>query len=545
MSESSRWVGGSCLCAIGRCGVALVTGDSRGLVEKLWDQLRTGTDLATLLQLMAAEYAADLMNMPPFALVVHHERGVHVALRGPVRFVALAQDERVDIDAGNVVTWVERNLGTTQGYQLIVEEGEGEALPIADGIVRVSAVYHGALATAGAPHAAAPRRSSEAAPPSPQAHAGPQELSGEGTGAMEVGSEPAQVPVVPPAAAPMRSSELTLVPEASLTEPGLSGTETEEAQEPSGSGPVRAEEPSPQAMYYAHHWEPTRARSVEDAAVRDIRDDDRDPFAASAPPEPVQEKPQEEPVAVTLVEEPAEAEQEDHGSFFIDAVPKPGGSPAPGPAPAPLPPVPPAAPAPPEPSYPGSAASQQNVLGDHDGQTLTSARIAALRSQRAAARGETAEAPASGQVLAGFCAAGHANPPHASRCRVCGQPLTERTGMIPRPPLGRLRVSTGVVVPLNSDIIVGRAPRSTPEPGRPSPQLVPVPSPEQQISRTHCEIRVDGWDIRVLDRKSNNGTFLLRPGEAPVRIDERTPTILRAGDVLDLGENVTLMLEFD
>ena len=167
MPELSRWVGGSCLCAIGRCGVALVTGDSRGLVEKLWDQLRTGTDLATLLQLMAAEYAANLMNMPPFALVVHHELGVHVALRGPVRFVALAQDERVDIDAGNVVTWVERNLGTTQGYQLIVEDAEGEALPIADGMVRVSAVYHGALAEAPL-EAVAPRRSSEPAPALPR-----------------------------------------------------------------------------------------------------------------------------------------------------------------------------------------------------------------------------------------------------------------------------------------------------------------------------------------------------------------------------------------
>ena len=464
MPELSRWVGGSCLCAIGRCGVALVTGDSRGLVEKLWDQLRTGTDLATLLQLMAAEYAANLMNMPPFALVVHHELGVHVALRGPVRFVALAQDERVDIDAGNVVTWVERNLGTTQGYQLIVEDAEGEALPIADGMVRVSAVYHGALAEAPL-EAVAPRRSSEPAPALPRVHADARERGGDGVGAIAAGSESAQAPAAPPAVTPattpMRSSELTLVPEASLTEPGTG--ETEEAQEPPGPGPARAEEPSPQAMYYAHHWEPTRARSVEDAAVRDIRDDDRDPFAASAPPEPAQEKTQEEPVAVTLVEEPAEAPQEDHGSFFIDAVPKPGGSPAPRPAPAPLPPVPPAVPAPPEPSHPGSAASQQNVLGDHDGQTLTSARIAALRSQRAAARGETGEPPAPGQVLAGFCAAGHANPPHASRCRVCGQPLTERTGMIPRPPLGRLRVSTGVVVPLNSDIIVGRAPRSTPE----------------------------------------------------------------------------------
>ncbi|MDO4783623.1 MAG: FHA domain-containing protein [Propionibacteriaceae bacterium] len=520
MHELSRWVGGSCLCAVGRGGIALVVGDCRDLVEKLWEQLRCGTDLAGLLQLMAAEYATDLMHMPPFALVVHQERGVHVALRGPVRFVAATQDERVDIDAGNVVTWVERNLGPARGYQLVVEDAEGEALPIADGLVRVAAVYHGEV--------------DGAEPPAPSL-------------AQRRPEPPGKRPDRPP-----RSAELTLVHE---TVPGGAGEPGEDA-EPSGGpapeGPVAdqprpagAGDPSPQAKYYAHHWEPTRAKPVEDAAVRDIRDDDRDPFAApapvagraaaaTAPAEPAQPSP-----AGDITEIPPE----DHGSFFIDAVPKPGDAAAPRGFAAPAPPPPPVPPRaqPPQPQAQASPA-QPGRLGDHDGQTLTSARIAALRSERAAAAGG---ASASGQVLAGFCAAGHPNPPHAPQCRSCGQPLTERTGLIPTPPLGRIRVSTGLVIQLNSDVIVGRAPRVTPEPGRPAPQLVPVPSPEQQISRTHCEIRVDGWDIRALDKKSNNGTFLLRPGERPVRIDERTPTILRAGDVLDLGENVTLTLEFD
>ena len=86
--------------------------------------------------------------------------------------------------------------------------------------------------------------------------------------------------------------------------------------------------------------------------------------------------------------------------------------------------------------------------------------------------------------------------------------MTEQTVNIPRPPLGTLHVSTGEVIILDRDVVIGRRPSYTPQPGRPHAHVVLVPSPNQEISRTHCEIKIDGWDVRIRDLGSNNGTFL-------------------------------------
>lgn len=203
--------------------------------------------------------------------------------------------------------------------------------------------------------------------------------------------------------------------------------------------------------------------------------------------------------------------------FFIDAVPTPG----------PVPPAPEA--------------------GDHDGHTVRSTRLDELRARaREIADGERGAGDGAGegpQVLAVLCLEGHPNPTHASVCRTCGAGMSERSVTIPRPNLGSLVISTGETVPLDRDVIIGRRPRYVPQSGRPEAHLVPVPSPNQQISRTHCEVRVDGWDVRVRDLGSNNGTFLMRTGQAPVRISESAPLIVRPGDVIDLGDSVTMRVE--
>ena len=150
------------------------------------------------------------------------------------------------------------------------------------------------------------------------------------------------------------------------------------------------------------------------------------------------------------------------------------------------------------------------------------------------------ESPA--MVLALLCHYGHINPPHGSSCRLCGAPIGGEPNWYPRPALGEIYVSTGLRVPIDADIIIGRKPTSTPESGRPHAHLVPVPSPDQQISRTHCEVRVDGWDVRLVDRNSNNGTYVLRPGERPIRIRPTEPFFVRVGDVIDIGEGVTIQM---
>ena len=176
--------------------------------------------------------------------------------------------------------------------------------------------------------------------------------------------------------------------------------------------------------------------------------------------------------------------------------------------------------------------------GDHDGETVISSRAQELREQISGESEE--ESPA--MVLALLCHYGHINPPHGSSCRLCGAPIGGEPNWYPRPALGEIYVSTGLRVPIDADIIIGRKPTSTPESGRPHAHLVPVPSPDQQISRTHCEVRVDGWDVRLVDRNSNNGTYVLRPGERPIRIRPTEPFFVRVGDVIDIGEGVTIQM---
>lgn len=191
-----------------------------------------------------------------------------------------------------------------------------------------------------------------------------------------------------------------------------------------------------------------------------------------------------------------------------------------------------------EPSFPSVAAEAAEAgasAEDYDAETVVGEQSPQEQER------VQAESPQA-MVLAVLCQNGHLNPPHGKVCRICSGPLGGEPNWYPRPSLGEIWVSTGLNVPLDADIIIGRKPASAPEPGRPRAHLVPVPSPDQQISRTHCEIRVDNWDVRLVDRNSNNGTYVLRPNERPIRISPTEPFFLRVSDVIDIGEGVTIQM---
>lgn len=174
-------------------------------------------------------------------------------------------------------------------------------------------------------------------------------------------------------------------------------------------------------------------------------------------------------------------------------------------------------------------------LGDHAGDTVMVASTTITDPQ------EEEEVP---QILAILCEDGHPNPTHVKQCRVCEKPMSRNLVRVPRPPLGALIFSTGEIVSLDRDVVVGRRPSAKSQEGRLDPRLVALPSPNREISRNHCEIRVDGWDIRIRDLGSNNGTFLTREGQEPLRVGEAFPVILRNGDTIDLGESITIRLEY-
>ena len=309
----------------------------------------------------------------------------------------------------------------------------------------------------------------------------------------------------------------------------------------------------------------TRAGTVEDAAVRHVRNSDvidDDPVPVPPPHVPftgnAQEAEQEPTPAlspslpissVPLPVTPAQPEPPidvPPGGFFIDSVPGLSSDAHSTPT------------ATPSATY--RRFMEATADGDHDGMTMLPQRARELRdyarsvtsdpdesSQAASAQASPAahSSPAAvgPQVLAVLCEKGHPNATHASSCRICSSPLGSTAVTVPRPSLGRIVLSTGEEVALEQDIIIGRRPRSSAGAGRQPARLVIVPSPRKQISRSHCELRIDDWDVRLHDLGSNNGTYLTRPGQAPVRLDENVPTVLKPGDVVELGEEISFRME--
>jgi hypothetical protein len=107
----------------------------------------------------------------------------------------------------------------------------------------------------------------------------------------------------------------------------------------------------------------------------------------------------------------------------------------------------------------------------------------------------------------------------------------------------KLRLSTGLVVSLDRAVLLGRAPQVSRVANAELPRLVTVASPEQDISRTHAEVRVEGDDVLVTDLHSTNGVLVTPAGEAARRLHPGEPTLLRPGTVVDLGEGVTFSVE--
>ena len=309
----------------------------------------------------------------------------------------------------------------------------------------------------------------------------------------------------------------------------------------------------------------TRAGTVEDAAVRHVRNSDvidDDPVPVPPPHGPftgTEQEAEQEPTpalspslpisSVPLPVTPAQPEPPidvPPGGFFIDSVPGLSSDAHSTPT------------ATPSATY--RRFMEATADGDHDGMTTLPQRARELRdyarsvtsdpdesSQAASAQASPAahSSPAAvgPQVLAVLCEKGHPNATHASSCRICSSPLSSSSVTVPRPSLGRIVLSTGEEVALDQDIIIGRRPRSSAGAGRQPARLVIVPSPRKQISRSHCELRIDDWDVRLHDLGSNNGTYLTRPGQAPVRLDENVPTVLKPGDVVELGEEISFRME--
>jgi hypothetical protein len=121
------------------------------------------------------------------------------------------------------------------------------------------------------------------------------------------------------------------------------------------------------------------------------------------------------------------------------------------------------------------------------------------------------------------------------------QPSAQAFG-VPPTMVGRLRISTGEVVPLDHDVLIGRAPRPSPH-AWPQPRLVEVPSPDNDVSRNHLQVTLDGRNVYATDLGSTNGTVLRTPGRLPMRLQPNEPVLLEPRSTLILADEVLVTFE--
>ena len=147
-------------------------------------------------------------------------------------------------------------------------------------------------------------------------------------------------------------------------------------------------------------------------------------------------------------------------------------------------------------------------------------------------------------VLATRCIDGHLSPPYAELCRVCGSEIPPQEPFTaPRPTLGVLRLSTGDTVTLDRGVILGRAPRVSEARETDRPNVVKLASPGKDISRSHLEVKIDGWHVFVVDLDSTNGTSVTLPGEPPRRLRPNDQLAIERGTVVELADEVTFTFD--
>ncbi|WP_110182977.1 FHA domain-containing protein [Nocardioides solisilvae] len=136
-----------------------------------------------------------------------------------------------------------------------------------------------------------------------------------------------------------------------------------------------------------------------------------------------------------------------------------------------------------------------------------------------------------------------------------GQPVEQPPSGIPGQPqapkvtarpVARLVFSHGTTTDVDRAVLIGRAPEARRFAPGDQPQLVTVPSPHQEVSSTHLEIRpgsgVDHGTAVATDLGSTNGTLLVQPGLPPEDLQPGIAVQLIPGAIIDLGDGVTIQV---
>ncbi len=463
------------------------------VVTAVWESLRAGDDVAAQLQPMLRP---GLAAMPPFALVVlgaGEEPVVHAVVRGDVAVVVGTADGPWQLTGGRASTWVEETV-TGALTVSVAAPGSGTGavdagLPVVAAVVKAASVEATFTTVEGASAVATVVVPVAATPPEPVVEPEPE-------------SEPAPEAEAEPVVEPEPEPELEAEPEP-IVEPEL---EAEPVIEPEV-------EPEPEPIVEA---EPEPEPELEAEA------------------EPVDPEPVEAPVTVTELPILSAADLLAAPLYTPDGYPPP-----PAPAHDEAWPVPAAVPAP---------------ATAFDDDVVDVAELAAAQAAQRAAEDDleyTIVTPASSASTSSPFDA--ALDDHDGMTVLTGDVATlrgnvwgELPGVGPEEdvaPPAKVRMSTGQVVGLGRPALIGRAPQVSRVTNDQLPTLVTVPSPNNDISRTHVQVRQDGEDVVVTDLNSTNGVLVVRDGGAAQRLHPGEPFTLLPGAVVDIGDGVTFTVE--
>ena len=96
---------------------------------------------------------------------------------------------------------------------------------------------------------------------------------------------------------------------------------------------------------------------------------------------------------------------------------------------------------------------------------------------------------------------------------------------------------------LVAPLIVGRAPSTSAFRALTGARPLTLTGVEEDISRSHVAVAVEGDTVVVTDLHSRNGTIVVLPGKAPQKLRAGEPTTVVAGTLVDLGSGATLTVE--
>ncbi|WP_213815751.1 FHA domain-containing protein [Glaciihabitans sp. dw_435] len=426
-----------------------------GSISDVWDALGADDPVQSVLGRLTS---AGLESTPHFALAIWSpvDSSVQVLVRGDL--LVDVESTRVSnrIDARGVSTWRETTIEAATGLVVTTSEtasAAGTALPLRAGAVWASSATASFDASLPAPAISEVR----AAPVAP--------ASAATTSAAQTPAAPAVTP--PPAAAP--------VPAATFSD---ASDVVEETSMRITLPPVGERPTDPAGADAADADDAAGADADAAAAPDDQPGEPADPEGTAEPDDDI-----EHLLDATIVRS-------------TDSVPS---RPVAEPATDVLPVV---------------DAETAEPEGDHDGFTIMSADLAALRSAKGAGSGTATGGGA------------------------------DDAPRVPEQATLYLESASGTREPLTQPVLIGRAPSVSKVSSGQVPRLLTIAG-NQDISRSHAQIALEGDTVVVTDLHSRNGTSIVLPGKSPQLLRQGEPTAILVGTVIDLGGGISFTLRHD